>query len=744
MSKKRIRQGVDFPNIALPPEIAALKTVYQQSEVSLVGLFHNVLQTRQYYRNTFMKIYGRVDATHRDDKAYYRLFNFVSSDVDYKKYENPQAIKNIVTALKWFKQNNPHYKKFYSNYETLFHSWNKTNPVEIFGGINKGHTKLNLLDKFRSAAEPNSMFFTPADDIVADDEEMISDPNQDIAAIQHPIDPIRAKATHDIIQSVWVKFSDFDLHAKTFPHLFPFGFGSYKKDNKLYFTFRDWCKMRLLNVDPRWRNSDLFKFFLMDIDIRERIYYFNKETVKTADVKDAFDDTAGKIRESKNKSDYEQLGHRLPARMPGSKTFWLDKMSNLLAMNLALGAPDFFVTLTQNDASPEIQAMFKEGEEIFQASQHGFLSQPVTKKGIPIVDNALESVMSMHKYVKAFIKDFLKNKEKSPFGENIGYFVRAEYQQRGAVHYHILIWSKKGTFSEHTVVCAEMPRGEKDEYGNYDEITNKMREIVKLNIHKCSNHCNKRIRGKPIKKGQKHHCKYGFPFALTHQEYLEESGKRYHYVRRNEEDRNVVPYNMELLVHGYRHCNVQKVGPEMNFNYICKYITKPEKAANVKLPAKAGNVQKFLARRVVSAPEASAYLIQIWQCLQSHEVVFLMTEIEPKSRVIKRYDHLPVNDNSTDIYYQTKFEKYLTRPQDLLELTYLEFYQRYKYLTDHRNRMEPRPDRSTINKDNKIESNSESGSSDWDSSDEEEKPKKNVIRKVKSKDIIRDGNNRRV
>lgn len=686
---QRVRTGQDFPNIKVPEVIADLKTEYEINEVSLCGFFYNVLKPKQYFRNQYIKIYGEFKATHRQDKHYARLFSFMNSSIDYQSTRNDDSDYKIRKALIWFRDNNPQYEIFYSNFETLYHYFeNSTNPIQIFGGIQFGESKMKVINRLKGEAEPSHLFI-PADDFFADDEEMTADPETDILAIQHPINVIDAKKK--IINQCWVKFCDYYLLPKTFPTLYPYGSGGYSKKNYLFFSFLDYCKMRLFNFDPRWRLSDNFKFYIADLILRQRIYYYNKNIVKTTNVHSAIDNTAGKIKDSKNLPYYQQLGHRLPEKLPGSRTFWHDKASNLLAM-VAEEAPTFFVTLTQNDASAEIQSMFKEGDKIFVASQHGIFSQPITKKGRPVVNNPFESVLYMYKYLKDFIDKFIKDSN-SPFGKNKKYFIRAEYQGRGAVHYHILLWSENETYDEITVVCAEMPRGEKFDDGKYDEYTELLRKMVRtFNTHKCSANCYKVVKGRAYRKKEENVCKYGFPFKKTSVEYLEQTGKRYHYVRRQNEDLNIVPYNRELMLHGYRHHNVQKVGPEFKLDYICKYVTKPEKSARIHVPAKANPVQRYIARRAVGICEISAFLAQIPQCMQSHQVIFLMTELEPKSRVIKRYEHLPKDRHSKDIYYQTKFEKYLTRPKEepFASMEYPEFYARYRYVTDRSSRIEPR------------------------------------------------------
>jgi hypothetical protein len=293
----------------------------------------------------------------------------------------------------------------------------------------------------------------------------------------------------------------------------------------------------------------------------------------------------------------------------------------------------------------------------------------------------------MNRYLLEFKRLFIYNKENNHFGDVFGYFIRAEYQKRGAVHYHILLWSS-GNYDPATVVTAEVQRGE-------DPHALRMRNLVmKYQIHSCGPVCRKEslLRNRKRQDRNTHICRNGFPFHICYEEYNDLEGRRIFYIRRREEDRRVVPYNMELLAFAQSHVNVQKINEYMLVEYLTKYVSKPEPLANVKVPAKAGAVQRYMNRRIVGQCEAAAILLQIPQCIQSHEVIYLATELKPKTRVIKRSKHLPRDVTSTDIFYDTMFDKYLSRPEspEFENLTYVEFYENYRYLSERSTRVEPK------------------------------------------------------
>lgn len=56
-----------------------------------------------------------------------------------------------------------------------------------------------------------------------------------------------------------------------------------------------------------------------------------------------------------------------------------------------------------------------------------------------------------------WIMDILRS-ENGPLGTVEDYVWKKEYQKRGAVHWHMLLWVKPGTTPDHAIM-AELPRG---------------------------------------------------------------------------------------------------------------------------------------------------------------------------------------------------------------------------------------------------------------------------------------------
>ena len=54
--------------------------------------------------------------------------------------------------------------------------------------------------------------------------------------------------------------------------------------------------------------------------------------------------------------------------------------------------------------------------------------------------------------------DILKSPKGGPLGIVVDMVVKKEYQKRGAVHWHMVLWVREGTAPNHAIM-AEMPRG---------------------------------------------------------------------------------------------------------------------------------------------------------------------------------------------------------------------------------------------------------------------------------------------
>ena len=143
-----------------------------------------------------------------------------------------------------------------------------------------------------------------------------------------------------------------------------------------------------------------------------------------------------------------------------------------------------------------------------------------------------------------------------------------------------------------------------------------------------------------------------------------------------------MPYNPEIaILWGAAH-NVQIVSKHGFEMYLAKYISKPEPSLKIELPEKCSEPQRFLRTRVVGSVEVLDVLMGFHQNQMSRQVIFLQTELNPCQRMLKpKFELDSLSGDSEDIYLQTKLETYLKRPTQLDALTYPEFYQWWRSVT---------------------------------------------------------------
>ncbi len=133
----------------------------------------------------------------------------------------------------------------------------------------------------------------------------------------------------------------------------------------------------------------------------------------------------GDLHKDQEKPIEHQTDSRLPLRLTGSRNMWRDKRSNVRAMVNRLGTRHLFITLTQNDASPDLQTIAREDSPGSQASQHHHLTQPIRLSGRPVLDIPVKSILRMDQYLLKFKRLFIYNKENNPFGRRFLLFYKS-------------------------------------------------------------------------------------------------------------------------------------------------------------------------------------------------------------------------------------------------------------------------------------------------------------------------------
>ena len=143
-------------------------------------------------------------------------------------------------------------------------------------------------------------------------------------------------------------------------------------------------------------------------------------------------------------------GTDIPQLIPGSRQHWKSFSSDLVSFSEPRGLPDLFVTLSAYDYWPHVQssAPTEEYEDVARdwENRHAVIWFPEV------------AVMAAEKRFEWVMKIILSSHDgDGTFGVVKDYVWKKEYQRRGAVHWHMLLWYKPGTIPGHCIK-AEVPQ----------------------------------------------------------------------------------------------------------------------------------------------------------------------------------------------------------------------------------------------------------------------------------------------
>ena len=275
--------------------------------------------------------------------------------------------------------------------------------------------------------------------------------------------------------------------------------------------------------------------------------------------------------------------------------------------------------------------------------------------------------MAFHKRVEIFKREFLAIGKNGPFGKVRDYWFQFEYQERGRVHLHGVVWCETNSIPD-DVISATMPH----ESDGFDpKSISYLRELYKEcnMVHQCyPDKCFNIGCGCVCTK-----CKSGYPFSVPQErEELDDSGVCLLYCRYEAEDACVVPHNRRLLVRLHCHDNVQRIISLGWESYLAKYLTKLAKSLKVPITISpnASDVECLLKLRSLGRMENGMVLLGIHQCRGGREVVWIPTYPWPKLGRLKCRKHLPNEDTSTGVWYLDRYDQYLERPIAAIPIKY--------------------------------------------------------------------------
>ena len=286
---------------------------------------------------------------------------------------------------------------------------------------------------------------------------------------------------------------------------------------------------------------------------------------------------------------------------------------------------DFMVTMTQNDSSPELVAMMERGPGASATMDElvEFLIQNLDGADAAKVAASRKAGEMASKYAKEHIKkdtsgsrratnhavmtalcffkrynDFIEAlRTDSLVGEVEYYWGRTEFQCRGALHVHLLIWLRDSVplLQRAATVDAELARPDASTLSDAELmcvclIRHRQRQVM---IHSC-----RRGRCDDVVGVE---CSNGFPFSKTDEPCLHDDKIHISHVRRYpKEDEWVAETIWEWLMFTQEHVHVMVLTHSGSTSYVTKYASKKSHEITLKTcnrnDSEVGHTQRFANR----------------------------------------------------------------------------------------------------------------------------------------------------
>ena len=133
--------------------------------------------------------------------------------------------------------------------------------------------------------------------------------------------------------------------------------------------------------------------------------------------------------------------------IPNSKEYWSSRKKDVFAMMRQLGKPTAFLTISANEMNwPDLIRALHKWSPIIQTDDENdpciFDRLSRYQKSQLVAEDPLICCVHFYRLLSKLILILQSKKSWNPFGNHcvIDYFIRIEFQQRGSVHAHLLLW----------------------------------------------------------------------------------------------------------------------------------------------------------------------------------------------------------------------------------------------------------------------------------------------------------------
>ena len=343
---------------------------------------------------------------------------------------------------------------------------------------------------------------------------------------------------------------DVFLEEKSFPHLFPYGCGGYLSSclsSKKNMGFAVYCRNRLRSVDPKFRNDQIYIFFLLLV--KELVELKNCQSTYLRQARN----TPGLSKQHITDMRYHNLqrynrSFSVFKKMRGTSSFFEAAKTNLMATIRQKGAPTLFITLSSAEYQWEslIKAVY---ETVNRAPFTDEIKEGLTtaEKRKLITDNVCQTTVHFQKRIERVIREFMKpgffeqssstsidsgrengggetgemeyqdedrEEDEEESEDAPSYFYRIEFQARGAPHVHLLAWCKDSSLKSYPNLhnADDIPQRLLQIAEYHDRmikvnINDEVDDVLKLNlerfqVHNCTFTCAKKRKNVTVQAGE--------------------------------------------------------------------------------------------------------------------------------------------------------------------------------------------------------------------------------------------------
>ena len=648
-------------------------------------------------------------------------------------------------CLRWLKQNNPHVRQYFTNAERFGIMQRKLSSLLPQGDFS---TPMRVMRNKATAEAVESTIGATLND--EDAVLVILDPDQfptSWATVDELADAVGnatlrverdghcedvgpdlrqqvATTAERFRQDARVTLSDPHLDAKLFPHLHPWGSGSLRSEDGAG-GIQQFAKNRLLSLDPAFRNSAVWSFWMLDRLIKNELYFQQRGRRKRAR------EQAGAEEQREDAVEgnvYSYLFGRVePRNIPESGAWWKQRQGELLALSAPheLGIMSGMATLTQNDDSSELLANARRGPCAAPSDREmiEFLllhNRSRTEARPNITKDPTAATLSFQRRAHAFKERFMKQNHPTPLGVVTDYWDRTEAQTRQALHAHIPFWAKRRKLNDATSLQTASDRGVEHRLYTDLEMARVHGELVRpmynaewtradllwsfllrsiqthLYIHSCSlAYC--------LKNRQR--CRFFFPWQKQERQQYDETKERIALRRRYPpDDQWIVPHNLEAAAFSPGTINVMPFDPEYGAEqsrlYACKYCGKPEPwyYTETRTPGEAANpVKRFLQSRNIGMCMCQNRLMGFRVVRSTRPTQYTYPKFAmPATERMRLPPESQSNSYPDPQFYLNNVQKYFFRPEPLRDLRLGQFV-RYFYFGDDPNGATPSSRRTDEN-----------------------------------------------